>query len=204
MDNTLHITQTIKYHLKYTLYSHYKLIVTLIVKLLLPIVLLLGLSTNSQAETQNSYQLSANDQISITIFNEPDLSLAKVRITTNGSISLPLIGQVKIQGLTTVGVEEKLTQLFTDGYLKKPAITVSIVEYRQFYVSGEVKRPGGYSYRDGLTVERAIALAGGFSKRASKGKINMAHEKNKDKITRVQLTDPVQPGDIITVEESFF
>ncbi len=173
-------------------------------KILLSVVLLLGLFTNSQADTQNNYRLSADDQISISVFGEPDLSLTKIRIATNGSISVQLIGQVKIQGLTVVEIEETLTQLFADGYLKKPAITVSIVEYRQFYINGEVKKPGGYSYREGLTVERAVALAGGFSERASKKKINIAHEKNKDKVTRVELTTPIQPGDVITVEESFF
>jgi len=171
---------------------------------LLLLTVFFGCYSNSQANNLDSYRFSADDQISITVFGEPDLSLKKIRIATDGTIAIPLIGQVQVQGLTSVEIEEKLIKLFSDGYLKKPAITVSIVEYRQFYINGEVKKPGGYSYRDGLTVEKAVALAGGFSERASKGKITIVHEKNADKITHIELTTPIKPGDIITVEESFF
>ncbi len=171
---------------------------------LLLLTVFFGCYSNSQANNLDSYRFSADDQISITVFGEPDLSLEKIRIATDGTIAIPLIGQVQVQGLTSVEIEEKLIKLFSDGYLKKPAITVSIVEYRQFYINGEVKKPGGYSYRDGLTVEKAVALAGGFSERASKGKITIVHEKDADKITRIELTTPIKPGDIITVEESFF
>jgi len=176
----------------------------LAINILLLLTAFLGYYGNTQANNLDSYRFSADDQISITVFGEPDLSLAKARIATNGTISIPLIGQVQVQGSTSVEIEEKLIKLFADGYLKKPVITVSIVEYRQFYINGEVKKPGGYSYRDGLTVEKAIALAGGFSERASKGKITIVHEKDEDKITHIELTTPIKPGDIITVEESFF
>lgn len=164
----------------------------------------LGFWQNAQADELGSYSISPDDEISITVFGEPDLSLARVRVATNGTVSIPLIGQVQVQGLTAAGLEAKLTQLFADGYLRNPAITVSIVEYRLFYVNGEVKKPGGYNYREGMTVERAVALAGGFSERAAKDKIKIAHEDNKSKTMRVDLTAPIRPGDVITVEESFF
>jgi len=159
---------------------------------------------SSLAEELNDYRFAPDDQISITVFGEPDLSQPKVRIPSNGSISIPLIGQVHIQNLTTAEVENKLTQLLADGYLKKPAITVSIVEYRLFYINGEVKNPGGYSYRDGLTIERAVALAGGFSERASKNNITITRDKDSAKTNKVQLNTPIKPGDVITVKESFF
>lgn len=162
------------------------------------------ISSRSFAEDQASYRISADDQISVTLFGEPDLSLTKIRIAANGTISMPLIGQVQVNGLTAAELEVKLTKLFAEGYLKNPVVTVSIVEYRLFYINGEVHKPGGYSYRDGLTVQSAVALAGGFTERASKSKINIAHEENKNETFRVELTSPVRPGDIITVEESFF
>lgn len=177
---------------------------TSVAKLLLALAISLLFGGISQADNLGNYRFSAGDQVSITVFGESDLSLKKVRVATNGSVSVPLIGQVVVQGLTAAEIEDKLTQLFADGYLKNPAITVSIVEYRHFYINGEVKKPGGYSYRDGLTIERAVALAGGFSERASKEKITIAHEENKDQVIRVELTTPIQPGDVITVEESFF
>jgi len=163
----------------------------------------LVLST-AQAENLDGYRLAPDDQINVTVFGEPDLSLQKVRIAPNGTISMPLIGQVKVAGLTAVEAERKITELLKDGYLKKPAVTVSVAEYRLFYVNGEVKKPGGYGYRDGLTVHKAISLAGGFSERAARDKISITHEGSKKPVKGVKLTDPVRPGDIITVKESFF
>lgn len=152
-----------------------------------------------------NYRLAADDTISIIVYDEPDLSLKKVRISTSGTVSIPLIGQVKVSGLTAAQVEEKLTDLFKDGYLKKPAITVSIDEYRYFYINGEVNNPGGYSYREGLTVHKAVTLAGGFSKRAAKDSITLQHEDaGKKGEKKAKLSDPIRPGDIITIKQSFF
>jgi polysaccharide export outer membrane protein len=151
-----------------------------------------------------NYRLAADDRVSITVFGEPDLSLEKVRIATNGTISIPLIGQIKVTGLTASQVEKKVAALLADGYLKKPGVTVSIAEYRLFYITGEVKNPGGYGYRDGLTVHKAVSLAGGFSERANKNKISITHEDSNDEVEGVKLNDQVRPGDVINVKESFF
>ena len=167
-------------------------------------VYLLLLSTEALASIEN-YLLSADDTISITVYDEPDLSLKETRVSTNGTISIPLLGQVKVSGMTIAELELKLSELYKDGYLKKPAIAVTIDEYRLFYINGEVKNPGGYSYREGLTVHRAVTLAGGFSERASKGSITLVHEDETERDgKKVKLSDPVLPGDIITVKESFF
>lgn len=201
MKNTLHSFQT---HQKPQLTMPHRSTHAGLIALLLALTLLFMVCNSVKANSTNGYILSPDDEISITIFGEPDLSLAKTRIATNGTISIPLLGQVNIQGLTTAQTEEKLALLFADGYLTKPVVTVSIIEYRQFYVNGEVKKPGGYNYREGLTVEIAIALAGGFSERASKNRITLAHEEDKGNPRRIELTTPIRPGDIITVEESFF
>ena len=89
-------------------------------------------------------------------------------------------------------------------YLKKPDITITIVEYRQFYVNGEVDKPGGYSYREGMTVQRAITLAGGFTERASRNNIKLVREGSNGAAINADFSTPVEPGDVITVEESFF
>ncbi len=160
--------------------------------------------TTAQADDLEGYRLAPDDQINVTVFDEPDLSLQRVRIAPNGTISMPLIGQVKVAGLTAMEAEKKITELLKNGYLKKPAVTVSVAEYRLFYVNGEVRKPGGYGYRDGLTVHKAISLAGGFSERAARNKISITHEGSKKPVKGVKLTDPVRPGDVITVQESFF
>jgi polysaccharide biosynthesis/export protein VpsN len=165
---------------------------------------LFSLAFTSQAQELNQYRLGADDEISVNVFNEPDLSLAKTRIAANGTISMPLIGQVMVKGLTIDEVELKITKLYLGDYLKKPDVSVSIVEYRQFYVNGEVNKPGGYSYRDGMTIQRAVSLAGGFTERASRSKIRLMRENNTQNVASVDLNTPVLPGDVITVEESFF
>jgi len=90
-------------------------------------------------------------------------------------------------------------------YLRDPAVTVSIAEYRPFFLYGEVQKPGGIPYQPDLTVERAIALAGGFTERASRSKIEVVRASDpKHKAVRIELSDPVYPGDVITVKQSFF
>ena len=158
----------------------------------------------AMAQGLEQYRLGADDEISVSVFNEPDLSLTKTRVAANGSISMPLIGQVQVKSLTIEQVESEITRMYLGDYLKKPDISVSIVEYRQFYVNGEVDKPGGYSYREGMTIQRAISLAGGFTERASRSKIRLMRENDPNNLNNVDLTTSVQPGDVITVEESFF
>jgi protein involved in polysaccharide export with SLBB domain len=170
------------------------------------LVLSLGLSFAAMAadDDDNSYRLSSDDEISITVFNEPDMSINKIKVGTNGTISMPLLGQVTIKGLTVTELEQELTNRLLDGYLKKPNVTVSISEYRPFYISGQVKKPGSYPYRKDLTIEKAVALAGGFTERASKGTITLVAEQTKRNVTAAALNNAVKPGDVITVSESFF
>jgi protein involved in polysaccharide export with SLBB domain len=170
------------------------------------LVLSLGLSFAAIAadDDANSYRLSSDDEISITVFNEPDMSINKIKVGTNGTISMPLLGQVTIKGLTVTELEKELTNRLLDGYLKKPNVTVSISAYRPFYISGEVKSPGSYPYRKDLTIEKAVALAGGFTERASKRAISLVAEEQKRSVTSAPLNNAVKPGDVITVSESFF
>ncbi|WP_426370168.1 polysaccharide biosynthesis/export family protein [Pseudocolwellia sp. HL-MZ7] len=175
-----------------------KLIITLTLSIMM------FLSFNTSAKAPDSYKVSTDDEISITVFNEPDLSINKTRIGANGSISLPLIGQINIKGLSITQIEMKITNLLLDGYLKKPNVSVTITEYRPFYINGEVKKPGSYPYRKGLTIEKAITLAGGFTERASKSSISLVGEVEKRFVKAVSLKDTVKPGDVITISESFF
>lgn len=167
-------------------------------------ILVLLLASTSFAQSIEQYRLSADDEISVIVFNEPDLSLEKTRVSANGSISMPLIGQVQVKGLTIDEVESEITRMYLGDYLKKPDISVAVVEYRQFYVNGEVDKPGGFSFREGMTVQRAISLAGGFTERASRSKIKLVRENDPGRVVSVDLTTTIRPGDVITVEESFF
>ncbi|MDC0603430.1 polysaccharide export protein [Aliiglaciecola sp.] len=135
------------------------------------IAILMSISSVAHAQNTDKYRLSTDDVISITVFNEPELGLKKATITDSGTISVPLVGQVSIKGKTVPEVEALLTKKFGDDYLKKPSVSVSIDEYRPFYINGEVKKPGSYPYRSNMTVQIAITIAGGFTERASKHSI---------------------------------
>lgn len=165
--------------------------------------MLIGVINQSQAD-ENTYRLATDDIISVTVFNEPDLSLKTTKINDDGTISVPLIGQVSIKGQTVSEVEELLNDLFQKDYLVKPRVTVVIDEYRPFYINGEVKKPGSYPFRTGMTVEIAVTIAGGFTERASRKSIYLAEENDLTNRRNVKLNDSVKPGDILTIDESFF
>ena len=156
------------------------------------------------AQDLQHYRLGADDVISVSVFDEPDLSLKEARVSSTGTIAMPLIGQIVVKGLTINEAEKAIHNLYLGDYLKNPDISITIDEYRQFYVNGEVDKPGGYSFREGMTIQRAITLAGGFTERASRTKILLIREESNGQPIYAQLTTPVQPGDVITVEESFF
>lgn len=169
------------------------------------VAVLIASSLSSAAYGFDEYRIGAGDLLSIKVFGEEDLNLEKVRVASNGSISFPLLGIVNVLGITSGDLENRLTEMLLDGYMKKPRVTVSILEYRMFFVEGEVNEPGGYKYVDGLTVQKGIALAGGFTERASKKKIKLIREKNPDEpLELAELNTPVSPGDVISVGESFF
>ena len=148
-----------------------------------------------------SYRLSASDKISIRVFNEENLNL-ETTLGNSGVISYPLLGDLKVKGLTLSEVESLITRGLKGPYLLNPRVTVTMVEYRSFFVNGEVTRPGGYPYQPGLTVRKAIALAGGMSENASKEKLSLIRENDKTKTpTRAKFDTVVYPGDIVIVME---
>ncbi len=150
------------------------------------------------------YKLSTGDTIKIQVYEENDLN-QETKIDDSGVISFPFIGQVRIKGKTPAEIESEITNKLKGDYLIHPKVSVVIVEYRPFYVNGEVKSPGGFPYQPGITVRKAISIAGGFHERASKGKIYAIHEGSPDdKPVKISLDGKVKPGDIITVEQSFF
>ena len=156
------------------------------------------------AQDAANYRLGTGDSVSIKVYQEEDLSI-QTRISDTGSISYPLLGTIQAVGLTVQQLEDKITQGLKGDYLINPRVNVSIAEYRQFYVNGEVNGPGAYSFVPGLTVRKAISIAGGFAERADKKKIFVLHENaSQEQSQRATLDTRVKPGDIITVEQSFF
>ncbi len=150
------------------------------------------------------YVLGAGDTVRIQVYDEEDLYLES-RVSDRGTISYPFLGELKVIGLTPGKLESGITNMLKGDYLINPKVSVDIIEYRQFYVNGEVEDPGGFPFQPGVTVRKAISIAGGFKERASKEKINIIHDSDPSgKPKPVKLDDFINPGDIITVEESFF
>lgn len=162
---------------------------------------LFSLQANSSELT---YKLGIGDLIKIQVYDEPELSM-ETRVGDSGYINYPFLGRIKLRGLTLDEVKDSIHDGLSQGYLVNPNVFVSVVEYRPYFINGEVENSGGYPYQPGLTVNKVIALAGGFTERASKSSIYVSSSDNPSLAPKkVTLLHKIQPGDIITVEQSFF
>jgi len=156
-------------------------------------------------DSLSRYQLGSGDVITIVVYGEDDLKREKIRLTDAGTISYPVLGELRVLGLTVGALEKIITDGLKDRYLVNPRVSVSVDEYRPFFIYGQVERSGGYPFQPGLTVRKAVSVAGGFKERASKEKIFILRDSEKNsKPVKVDLETPIYPGDTITVEESFF
>jgi protein involved in polysaccharide export with SLBB domain len=159
----------------------------------------------AQAPELSSYKLGSGDMISVRVMGEDDLKREKVRLSDAGTLSFPVLGEIKVKGMTVGALEQYITKGLKGRYLLNPQVIVSIDEYRNYFVNGMVEKPGGYQFLPGLTVRKAISLAGGFKERASREKINIIRDDDPTQTPRkVDLNAAVLPGDILTIEESFF
>ncbi|OED48303.1 capsular biosynthesis protein [Endozoicomonas sp. (ex Bugula neritina AB1)] len=170
----------------------------------LMLMVLLSSAVQAAPTSFSKYKLNSGDEISISVYGEDDMSL-ETRLTDAGTISYPFLGEVRVKGMTVGELQNFITRKLKGDYFVDPKVSVSIKEYRKFFVSGEVKSPGGFSFEPGLTLEKAVALAGGFTQRASKKEIMVNREENGRLVEKeLDLNESVLPGDIITIKESFF
>jgi len=166
--------------------------------------MLLGTS-GAYADGNSTYKLASGDVISINVFGETDLSFEELRLTDAGTFSYPFIGEVQGKGKTAAEIEHLLIEKLKGDYLVDPRVSVSVLKYREFFISGEVKTPGGYAFQPGLTLRRAVALAGGLTERASEQRITIIRDQDpKRKPEHATLDTQVLPGDTITIEQGFF
>jgi len=160
---------------------------------------------NDAVSLLSTYKLAAGDVITIRVFGEDDLSREKIRLSDAGTIPYPVLGEVKALGLTIGEIERSITAGLSVRYLVNPRVSVTIEEYRPFYINGMVEKPGAYPFQPGLTVLKASSLAGGFKERASFSKISIIREDApKAGPQKAEINTPVNPGDTIFIEESFF
>ncbi len=154
--------------------------------------------------TVDEYRLGASDQLRVTVFGEPELSGEYV-LDGTGTVSLPLVGDVQALNLTVREFQSAVEARYADGYLREPRVNAEVLNYRPFYILGEVRQPGEYPYTNGLTVLNAVATAGGFTYRANESFILIKGAEDSTEF-RVKLdpSTPILPGDTIRVVERFF
>jgi polysaccharide biosynthesis/export protein VpsN len=175
----------------------------LALRILIKILLLLSLfcSLGAYADDE-SLKIGVGDVLSIVVYNEADLTV-RAKVGQSGRLSVPLIGDILVVNKTTQQLSNELEVAFKNGYLVHPSVSVIVEAYRPFYIKGAVKAAGAYEFVLGLTLDQAIAIAGGLKDRASKDKWYILRGVERKKI-KAKKNSKVYPGDIITIEESIF
>lgn len=174
----------------------------LISAIVLACLSLTAFGASAQPLDDRIYELGVGDRLRVIVYGEEDLS-GEFEVGSQGTINLPLIGEVEALGSPISEVEDRVEARLSDGYLVAPNVSIEVLNYRPFYILGEVNKPGSYPYVNGMTVLTAVALAGGFTYRADEEDIMLSRTANGAE-TRVSPDTSLLPGDILRVEERFF
>lgn len=153
---------------------------------------------------QGPYLLDTGDRLRIFVYGQPSLSRGYT-VEHDGYVSVPLIGRLKARGRSPKQLENAITGALGDEYIREPHVTVDVMQNRPFYILGEVRTAGRYTYESGMTVETAVAIAGGYSERASAEEFRLTRRINgMVRTLEVPSNYPVRPGDTVFVYERFF
>jgi polysaccharide export outer membrane protein len=153
--------------------------------------------------SDEDYRLGAEDKIKVTVYGEPDLS-GEFVVDSSGVLAAPYIGQMQVKGMTLREFERAYAAKLKEAeIMRDPRVTAEVVSFRPIYVLGEVKKPGQYAYVSGMTVQKAVALAEGYTYRASETTVEITRGGRKIKLEVTPQTK-VFPGDEIRIPERFF
>lgn len=152
----------------------------------------------------DEYRLGSGDKLRIIVYGEPDLS-GEFEVAGNGTVAYPLIGQVKAANQTVDQFAVVIQSALTKGYIKDPRVSVEVLNYRPFYIIGEVQKPGEYPYTNGMTALNAVAVAGGYTYRASTDRVYVSRGGAPEKSFSIEDEKiRILPGDIVRVPERYF
>lgn len=152
------------------------------------------------------YRLGAGDRIKFTVFGQPDMT-GDFEVDGEGNLPIPLLGLVQARGHTVAELTEKIRAALDKDFIVEPRVSLEVVNYRPFFILGQVNKPGRYDYVNGLTVRQAVAIAGGFTRRARVSDVTLIRKertKGANIETTVDLDAVVLPGDTIDVERRLF
>lgn len=163
--------------------------------------------SSANGELADGYRVAAGDRVHVMVFDEGALS-GDFQIDLAGDLSMPLIDKIPVDGKSTAMLAQVITErLQKGGYVLNPRVSVEILSHRPFFILGEVKLPGEYPYSGNLTLEQAVAKAGGYTPRADKGSVVLRRQEwaagrqiRLDRGTSLKIA----PGDTVTVREAFF
>lgn len=150
------------------------------------------------------YTLDSGDKLRVVVFGQDGITNSYM-VDAGGNINLPLIGSVPARGATTQALSRVIAGKLKQGFVREPSVSVEVEAYRPFFILGEVTTPGQYPYVANMTAETAVAIAGGFAPRASKGKVQVTRNAPGQQFNgEVPLNFPLRPGDTVVVKERWF
>lgn len=160
-------------------------------------------SVLAEPDSTLDYRLGSGDRLRVIVFGEDDLS-GEFDVTGAGKVSLPLIGQVQASGMTLDEFDNEVRNKLKQGYLTNPKVSIEVLNYRPFYIIGEVDKPGQYPYTNGMNILNAVAVAGGFTYRANQNEVYITRDGAKEKAYATDQAVKVLPSDIVRIPERFF
>ena len=150
------------------------------------------------------YMLDSGDKLRVVVFGQDGLSNS-YSVDAAGNITMPLIGAVYARERSPAALSQAIGAKLRNGYIREPHVAVEIEAYRPFFILGEVTAPGQYPYVANMTVETAVAIAGGFTPRAFKKNVELSrHADGQAYRGKVPLAYTLRPGDTIVVAERWF
>lgn len=158
----------------------------------------------STVSAQATYRLAPGDEVSINVFDNEDIS-GDFAVDAAGNISFPLLGQVKAAGKTVEELTTDITVALDKDYLVNPKVSVEVLNFRPIFVIGQVNSPGSYPYSAGMTVRQAVALAGGYTRRASTSSMTVIRQDATGATVNVEVYEDTQilPGDTVEIDRRF-
>jgi len=152
---------------------------------------------------EGDYALGTGDRLRVTVFGQPDLS-GEFEVDSMGRLNLPLAGSLQAVNRSPEDVRQMIITALQPDYLKDPQVSVQVINYRHFYIIGEVANPGSYPYVGGMRVVNAVAVAGGFTYRADEDDLRITRARGDGTQEDASKGTLVMPGDVIEVTERFF
>ena len=150
------------------------------------------------------YKVGGGDRLRITVFGQEDLT-GEYNVDAQGYVSMPLLSTFAIGGRTTPEIEQLIEAKLAKDFLRDPNVSVEVITYRPVFVLGQVTTSGQYPYIGGMTIQKAIAISGGYTARADQGKVIVTRQSPSGPVSmKLSPTAAVLPGDTIYVKERWF